>query len=109
MDPYCPVFPASGVVLGSNGADSKDPTIGSPVRSRTDLSTILNQITTSVHADLLRWGGGADPLITAAVVILFARLWCRLSSYRSVSSTISSERISYTQRQCNMGDQNGCD
>ena len=97
-DPYCEAFPLPGVFPGTNGVISKgdgDPTvdIDSPLCLRTDISTMLSH---EVSAPIsLGRGRSAYPLITAAVVILFARFLCRLSSYRSVSSTISSEIISY--------------
>ena len=90
-----------GEVPGTNGVTSKGgggPTIDidSPFRQRAGTSTILNHEVST----LIRLGRGQInyPLITAAVGILFARFLCRLSSYRSVSSTISSEMISYHQR-----------
>lgn len=95
-EPYCKIFPVPGEP-GTNGVASKGggvPTvdIDSPLLPRTDISTILNRkVNTPTH---LVGEYRTYPLITAAVVILFARFLCRLSSYRSVSSTISSEIIS---------------
>ena len=103
MVPYCPT-PREPGIKGALSKAAGDPTvdIDSAFRSRTDLSTILDRrIKTLARRPQTGWG--TDPLITAAVVILFARFLCRLSSYRSVSSTISSEMISYSQRQCDIG------
>lgn len=60
------------------------------------LPTFNNAITLKLVRD---WYENAEkrthPRMIAAVVARFARLLCWLSSYRSVSSTISSDRISF--------------
>ena len=96
-DPYCgPILsnPFIGEVMsgveGNNGVRS--PGVFAPPRSRSTMLVSQEKISSMKHMVCKR--KIADPRIMAEVVMRLARFLLWLSSYRSVSSTISSEIIS---------------
>lgn len=89
---YCKILPVPGEP-GTDGVASKGGGVLTPY---TTIFMILNR---DVSTPILVGGHRTYLLITGAVDILFTHFLCRLSSYRSGSSTISSEITFYQERE----------